>query len=38
LKPFLQAGGLINASVQYVSFPATARSLQMSLTIHGSLL
>jgi hypothetical protein len=38
LKPYLQAGGLVSASVQYVNFPATARSLQLTLTVRGSLL
>jgi hypothetical protein len=38
LKPYLQHGGLIGATVQYVTFPVTARSLQLTLTIHGSLL
>ena len=38
LKPYLQAGGVLTANVQYVSFPATARTLQLTLTIHGSLL
>jgi hypothetical protein len=37
LKPFLQSGGLVTANVTYVSFPATARNLQLTLTIHGSL-
>jgi hypothetical protein len=38
LKPFLQNGGIVTANITYVSFPATARNLQLTLTIHGSLL
>jgi hypothetical protein len=38
LKPYLQAGGVLTANVQYVNFPATARTVQLTLTIHGSLL
>jgi hypothetical protein len=38
LKPYLQAGGLLAATATYSPFPATARSLQLTLTINGSLL
>ena len=37
LKPYLQAGGLIGATISYSPTPITARSLQLTLTIHGSL-
>ena len=37
LKPYLEAGGVLTANVQYGTFPATARTLQLTLTLRGSL-
>jgi len=38
LKPYLQAGGFIAASVTYATTPVTARGLRLTLTLHASLL
>jgi len=38
LKPYLLSGGLVGASVTYSPTPVTARSLRLTLTLHGSLL
>jgi hypothetical protein len=38
LKPYLQAGGTVAASIDYSPTPVTARALKLVLTIHGSLL
>ena len=38
LKPYLQAGGLLGAKIDYSPRPVTARSLRLTLTLHGSLL
>ena len=38
LKPYLQAGGFIAASVTYSTTPVTARGLRLTLTLHASLL
>jgi hypothetical protein len=37
LKPFLQRGSLVSATINYDPTPITARSLQLVLTLHGSL-
>jgi hypothetical protein len=37
LKPYLQAGGTVAASIDYSPTPVTARALKLVLTIHGSL-
>jgi hypothetical protein len=37
LKPYLQAGGIVTASINYSPTPVTARALKLVLTIHGSL-
>jgi hypothetical protein len=37
LKPYLQAGGTVTASINYSPTPVTARALKLVLTIHGSL-
>ena len=37
LKPYLQAGGTVNASISYSPTPVNARDLKLVLTIHGSL-
>ncbi len=38
LKPYLQAGGTVSASITYSPTPVNARELRLVLTIHGSLL
>ena len=38
LKPYLLSGALVTASVSYSPTPVTARSLRLTLTLHGSLL
>jgi hypothetical protein len=38
LKPFIQNGSTLSATINYSPTPITARSLQLTLTIHGSLL
>lgn len=38
LKPYLEQGGLVTASVTYSPTPVTARTLKLTLTLHGSLL
>ena len=38
LKPYLQAGGVVSASIDYSPTPVTARSLRLTLTLRGSLL
>jgi hypothetical protein len=38
LKPYLQAGGTVAASITYSPTPVNARELRLVLTIHGSLL
>ena len=38
LKPYLQQGGLVVASISYSPTPVTARGLKLTLTLHGSLL
>jgi hypothetical protein len=37
LKPFIQNGSNVTATITYSPTPVTARSLQLTLTIHGSL-
>ena len=37
LKPFIQNGSTLSATINYSPTPITARSLQLTLTIHGSL-
>lgn len=37
LKPYLQAGGMVSATIDYSPTPVTARALKLVLTIHGSL-
>jgi hypothetical protein len=37
LKPYLQAGGTMSASISYSPTPVNARDLKLVLTIHGSL-
>lgn len=37
LKPFIQSGSLLQATISYSPTPVTARSLQLVLTLHGSL-
>jgi hypothetical protein len=37
LKPYLQAGGTVAASISYSPTPVNARELKLVLTIHGSL-
>ena len=37
LKPFIQNGSTITATINYSPTPVTARSLLLTLTIHGSL-
>ena len=37
LKPFIQNGSNITVSISYSPTPVTARQLQLTLTIHGSL-
>ena len=38
LKPYLQMGGAVTAIVNYSPTPVTARSLRLTLTLHGALL
>ncbi len=38
LKPYLQQGGLVVATVSYSPVPVTARALRLTLTLHASLL
>ncbi|HUJ25574.1 MAG TPA: hypothetical protein VLW85_06130 [Myxococcales bacterium] len=38
LKPYLLQGGLVTASISYAPTPVTARTLKLTLTLHGSLL
>jgi hypothetical protein len=38
LKPFIQSSSTLSATINYSPTPITARSLQLTLTIHGSLL
>jgi hypothetical protein len=38
LKPFLQAGGTVAATISYSPTPINARDLRLTLTLHGSLL
>jgi hypothetical protein len=38
LKPYLQAGGTMSATISYSPTPVTAHGLKLVITLHGSLL